>query len=114
MSSFRYVGPGDVRPSGNLVALANLTVSGAGTIVAAVGGKQIVVLGYRIFTDSAMTMTWSSSVAGAIGAAMPLPVGSLLAPWRSGSYFATVAGEALVLNLSAGGHVGVEVDYMLF
>jgi hypothetical protein len=96
------------------MAYTNITSSGDSTLVAGVAGKQIIVFGYRIHTDTAMSILFKSSVAGAIGPTIPVQVGGYGNPFRIAEYMHTQPGEGLVLNLSANGNVSVELDYVAF
>jgi hypothetical protein len=99
-----------------LRAFANPSASGDNTIVAAVAGKKVRVLAYSIGpVAGAVNVTLKSATAGAISSTKYLPaagsgMGRGLAPF---GHCETVAGEALVLNLSAAVAVGVDLLYIL-
>lgn len=84
------------------------------TIVAAVAGKQIRVLAYSVVVNAAVVLTWKSSVAGAISGPMSFAAnGGIAPPYAPVGILQTVAGEALVLNLSVGVSIGGSVTYIL-
>lgn len=102
-----YLGPGPVSS-----AVVNASSSGDNTIVAGVAGSRIVVLSFLLVAAAAVAVTWESGggtvlsgpkAFGANGGACPAV--------DEGGMFATVAGEALVLNLSGAFQVGGYVKY---
>lgn len=79
--------------------------SGSQAMVAAVTGKQIVLLNYVMVADGAVTITWQSA-STALSGAMSLAANSGIAVNSGGDgLLTTAAGEAL--NLSLGGSVGI-------
>lgn len=97
----------------------NASSNGNNTVVAAVSGKRILVIGYKYIATSAVTATWESSggtvldgpcaLAANGGAQEPNP-----SPNDDGTFiglFATLPGEGLVLNLGSGVQVGGNVRY---
>lgn len=98
-------------------AVISAASSGDNTIVAGVTGKRIVVLGYVLVGGGTVNATWKSSGGTALSGAMPLSSSTVVTapvvPPGAGpaavgyteGWFATLAGEGLVLNLS--GAVGV-------
>lgn len=93
------------------------------TIVAAVAGKKIRVLGYVLVVGAAgMKPKWFSAAGGTAkigalplgangGVSAPVVDSDLSNPRGVGGWFETVAGEALVLNTQAAGDVGGHVLY---
>jgi len=98
-------------PSAPITAVAGTT-----TVVAAMPGRRVRVLGYVLVASAAGTITWQDGAAAALSGAMALAVGqSLVAPDTApvmGSergWFLTGYAQSLVLNLGTGaaaaGHV---------
>lgn len=91
-------------------------VSGDNTLVAAIPGRKVRVLGYILVGAAAVSVRWKSATTALSGAMLAT---APLACQQSGSSFDTVPaletnpGEALVLNLSAAvqvsGHLTFEV-----
>lgn len=76
--------------------------NGDNELIAAVAGTVIRVIGFTIISTSAVNGTFYSGAAGtALTGAMPLANG-LGGTERFSGHFETVAGQALVLNLSSG------------
>lgn len=101
------------------VAIINAAAAGDNPLVAAVAGKKIVVKGFSIsnLTAAAQSAKFRSSttdISGlwGIGATIGLIVAHDLV-WGPAFYFATVAGQALNLNLAAAVGVGGAVWYEL-
>jgi hypothetical protein len=97
-----------------LTAVIAATADGDNTVVAAVTGKKIRVLGYVLTVNAAGTVQWKSGASTAKSGAMEFPDGGgaapgLCDPATGGFWFETAAGEALVLATAAGvdglGHV---------
>lgn len=102
-----------------LVAAIAASSSGDNTVVAAVAGKKIRVKAWSVsnLTAAAQAVKWrsgTSDITGLFGAGAT--IGTIaahsLAP-ANDFYFETVAGQALVLNLSAAVAVGGSVQYTL-
>jgi hypothetical protein len=93
--------------------------SGDNTIVAAVTGKKIRVQRYEISASGAVNAKWRSGTTDVTGLLYLAAAGSTAdadaADAQAGDdfLFETVAGQALVLNLSAAVAVGGFVDYSL-
>ena len=98
-------------------AVINATASGVNTVVAAVSGKKLRVLGYSASATAAVTSTWksaSTAISGpmALGVAGNVSVGLGAASFMSEfGVFETAVGEALVLNLSLATTVGGHLVY---
>jgi hypothetical protein len=88
-----------------LFAPINVNTSGSNSIVAAVTGKSIRVLGYVMVADAAVTATWLQGVTAISGVMSLAANGGVAAPFSPVGHFQTAAGAAL--NLSLGGAVGV-------
>jgi len=92
---------------------ADIDVASAGdnTIVAAVTGKKIRVLQYALVVSAATTVIWKSGTTPITGD-MPFAAnGGISSPFSPSGLFETSAGEALVLNLSAGNPVSGHLVY---
>lgn len=89
---------------------ANATAS---TVVAAVAGKRIRVLGYAVMCGGTATTSKFNSASTQIGMTYQPPVnGGVSRNAPSGGYcFQTVAGEALTFTTGNGSTTGVEVTY---
>jgi hypothetical protein len=96
-----------------LTAVISATSDGSNTVVAAVTGKKIRVLGYVLNVNAAGTVQWLSAATAKSGA-MEFPDGGgatapLCDPTSEVFWFETVAGEALNISNAAGvdalGHV---------
>ena len=94
-------------------ASVDVASSGDNTIVALVSGKELRVISYvLVASGGANTLQWKSSTAGAITGGMGLAdTGGISADSATG-LFATTAGEALVLNLSAATSVDGHISYI--
>lgn len=102
---------------GNQSAVISAATAADQTIVPAVAGKKIAVLGYVVVNGVAtgQTITWKSG-STAISGAMPLPqsVGgglSVPAGHPQVGYFTTAESAALVLTMSAATQVSGHVAY---
>jgi hypothetical protein len=105
-----------------MVAAIAASASGDNTVVAAVAGKKIRVRSFSLFNGpaTANTAKWKSGAAtdltGTVtcGAAIGASFGQLgSAPAPGAFLFESVAGQALVLNLSAATAVYGWLDYSL-
>ena len=96
---------------------ADITItaaSGDQTILSAVSGKKIRVLGYALVTDTASALTWESGGSTAISGAMTFAAnGGIAAPPSKWGYIETLDGESLVLNVGTAATVGGHVTYVL-
>lgn len=90
------------------------SINGNNTVVAAVTGKRILVLAYNLVAAGAVNAKWRSGAATDISGLKTLAAaGSQLTyPENQHGWVRTVAGEALVLNLSSGTVVGGELTYV--
>jgi hypothetical protein len=97
-----------------LSAVISATSDGANTVVAAVTGKKIRVLGYVLNVNAAGTVQWKTAASANLSGAMEFPDGGgATAPLCDAAagvfWFETVAGEALTITCAAGvdalGHV---------
>lgn len=87
--------------------------SGNNTVVAAVTGKKIRVLGYRFSANGTVAAKWRSSTAGDIsGLSYLVQYASAGASFSPVGHFETTAGEGLVLNLDGAVAVGGHVSYV--
>jgi len=86
---------------------------GDNTVVAAIPGKRIKVIGYALVSTSANTIRWKSGAAANLSGAMALAAnGGLSSPSDKNTVeFETAVGEALVLNLTGATNVGGHVVY---
>ena len=97
-------------------AAISATSDGDNTIVAAVSGKRIRVLGYVLNVNAAGTVQWKSGASTALSGAMELVDGGGVSAPMIGIpgrfWFQTASGEALVLATATGvdglGHVAYE------
>ena len=93
----------------------NASAAGDSTVLAAVAGKQIVVLKYSVLcTGGANTITWKSSG----GTALTGPMGYVAQGGISETYcpvgiINTLTGEGLLINLSAATQVGGCLSYII-
>lgn len=92
--------------------------SGATTIVAAVTAKQILVVGFTLTASAAVNAKWQSHTTTATATGLYYFLGAASAPLPAGfmpvGHFATVAGEALDINLSGAVAVGGSLTYVEF
>lgn len=113
-------------PAGNYQVLQELiaaeqngaisfSASGDNIVVAAVAGKQIGVLQYNFGpVGGATTLTWKSSIAGALsGPKVLLANQGMVVPYSPKPWIRTAVGEALVLNSTNAVSVGGEFVYIL-
>lgn len=107
-------GDGDVAAHGGgdeLMATAPISASSSGdnTIVPAVTGKKIVVKGVVVVAAGTVSVKWRSGSTDKTGAVPLVANGGYVLPVSTVGWLETVAGEALVLNLSgavlAAGHI---------
>lgn len=99
-------------------AVINSSTLGDNTVVAAVAGKKIRVVGYTTASAGTVTVTWKSGAATSISGPMPMvAAGDSIGIGSSGTYMAeygvmeTGVSQALVLNLSAAVAVGGHLVY---
>ncbi len=88
--------------------------SGAATIIAAVGGKQIRVLALQLIANAAVNVKWQSHVTPTdiTGLAYLAANGGYVLPYNPVGWFQTISGEALDINLSASVAVGGFITYI--
>ena len=87
--------------------------SGNNTVVSAVTGKKIRVLGYRLSANGTVAAKWRSSTAGDIsGLSYLIQYASAGASFSPVGHFETASGEGLQLNLDAGVAVGGHLAYI--
>jgi hypothetical protein len=96
-------------------AIIAASISGATTIVAAVGGKRVRVLRWRLSANGIVNVKWQSHIAptdisGLSYCTQYKDAGGGYCPL---GHFQSVLGEALDLNLSAGVAVSGELTYVL-
>lgn len=97
-------------------AAINAASSGDNTIVAAVSGKCILVVGMFLLCADIVSLTVKSGASTSLTGAMPFAgKGGMVLPFQSAGHFKAAAGEALVFNLSAavqvsGGLAYIEID----
>lgn len=88
--------------------------SGDQTILTAVSGKKIRVLGYALVTDTASALTWESGGSTAISGVMTFAAnGGISAVPSKWGWFSTLDGESLVLNVGTAATVGGHVTYAI-
>ncbi len=92
----------------------NVSAGGNNTIVAAVPGKNIIVLLYVVVCAATVALTWESS-GGLIldGPCNFLDHSGISVPMSTNGHFQTVKGEGLILNLSSPVQVGGHLVYAL-
>lgn len=89
------------------------STSGNNTIVSAVSGKKIRVLGYRFSANGTVAAKWRSSTAGDIsGLSYLVQYASAGAAFSPVGHFETAVGETLQLNLDGAVAVGGHVTYV--
>jgi len=97
------------------IQFVSISVSASGNteLVAAVSGRRMRVLTYTIVVESAVDVRFGSG-SSAITGAMTFGVEAegVSAAWAPGGHFQTVAGEALVINLSAAVVVRGHLSYI--
>jgi hypothetical protein len=95
-------------------AAINASTSGDNTIVAAVPGKQILVLLYKIVCSDAVTVTWESGGGTVLdGPCTFAASGGESSSFCEHGHFRSSKGESLVLNLSGAVQVGGHLLYGL-
>ncbi len=95
-------------------AVINAATAAAQTIVAAVPGRRIVVLGFWLRAANGQTLTWRSGTTPLTGAmAMATSELSLAASDDDHGVLETAPGEALVLLMGAATQVSGSVTYAL-
>ncbi|VVB52212.1 Collagen triple helix repeat (20 copies) [uncultured archaeon] len=106
-------GMSDIFPAVNFASVS-VSASGATTVVAAVTGKKIRVVGVTLSVSNDVNLKWQSHVAGDItGLIYAGKTGGFVLPYSPVGHFETAVGEALDLNLSAGVPVGGSLSYYL-
>lgn len=109
-SATLYAGTTALTPKFAAIAASS---SGDNTVVAAVTGKKIRVLGYRFSANGTVAAKWRSSTAGDIsGLSYLVQYASAGASFSPVGHFETTAGEGLVLNLDGAVAVGGHVSYV--
>lgn len=88
--------------------------SGNNTVVAAVAGKKIRVLGYKLSAVGTVNAKWQSAAGGTDLTGLNYMVANtqVVVPYNPAGWFETIAGELLNLNLSAAIAVGGELVYV--
>lgn len=92
----------------------NVATAGDATIVPAVAGKRIKVVGYVLVAGGSVSVTWKSNatpLSGPLSLAANGGVSAHAAP--PGFVLRTNRGEGLVLNLSGSVQVGGHITYYL-
>lgn len=89
------------------------TTSGDATVVAAVPGKRIRVVGYALVAGAAVTVKWKSGANDITGSMALAANGGVSHPGDGAEPLETRPGEALILNLSAIATVGGHLTYEL-
>lgn len=101
-----------VSPHVNLAV--NPASAGDSVLVAAVSNRKIRVLALALVSSAANTVTFKSSVAGAISGAFSFAAnGGMVLPFNEHGWFETVAGEGLLVGLSAASAVGLQIQYVV-
>lgn len=94
-------------------ASIDVATAGDNTLVAAVTGKQLRVLSYALVAGGAVAVRWKSGAATNLSGAMSFAANGGVAPaWSPVGLLQTVAGDALVLNLSAAVQVSGHLVYV--
>lgn len=101
-----------------LTTALSATSDGANTVVAAVAGKKIRVLGYVLNVNAAGTVQWRTGASADRSGAMEFTDGGGLTapvcdPTGEVFWFETVAGEALTITCAAGVDALGHVTYQL-
>ena len=101
-----------------LSAVINATADGANTVVAAVSGKKIRVLGYVLNVNAPGTVQWKTGASANLSGAMEFPDGGgatapMCDPTSETFWFETVAGEALTITNAVGVDALGHVTYQL-
>lgn len=101
--------------SGGIKAIITASISGATTIVAAVGGKKIRVVSMQLTVNAAVNVKWQSHVTPTdlSGLAYFAANGGYVLPYNPEGWFLdTTIGEALDINLSAAVAIGGSLTYV--
>lgn len=99
-------------------AKIDISSSGANTVVAAVAGRRIKVLGYTLVAAGAVTVKWQSDTTDLSGA-MALAANGVVAVAPGGDsldpvpVLATAAGEALKITLGGAVAVAGHLTYVI-
>jgi hypothetical protein len=92
----------------------NAALSGSNTIVAAVAGRRIVVLFKKEVAAGAVSIRWESSGGLILSGPCSTPAtGGAVDGEMEGGHFATLPGEALLMNLGGAVQVGGHLKYAL-
>lgn len=94
-------------------AVANPSALGQSTVIAAVAGAAIRVIGLAVVATAANAVKFQSASTD-ISATFPLGAnGGLVLPFNEHGWFQTAVGEALNINMTAATATGVHVVYQL-
>lgn len=93
-------------------ALISASALGDNTIVAAVAGKKIKVTQYVMVATAAVAPRWKSGASNNLSGAMSLAANGIISTPGGKVLMETVAGEALVLNLSSAVAVNGHLVYI--
>lgn len=102
-------------PLAAIYAKGNIAASQTdSSLVAAVTGKKIRVISFRIMTGATATNVTFNSASTAISETFQCGSnGGISSAWSPTGHFETVAGEALTVTTGAGSTTGVGVSYIL-
>lgn len=104
-----------------LYAKIDTATIGANTIIPGVPGRNIRVVSYLLMAAGAVNVTWVSGSSGNLSGALPMATGTVI-PMTPGSPIGgtqtgvmetLTAGDALILNLSAGAQISGHLTYVL-
>ena len=98
---------------GQQFAAISTSSSGDTTVVPAVTGRQIRVIKLSFVCAANVTVTWKSSVAGAITGPEAYAANGGIADYCPEGIMQTAQGEGLVINLNGNVSVGGKLTYVL-
>lgn len=106
-------------PSGELLSIiqtpVNVSTLGNNSLVSAVAGKSIYVIGLCVVAAGATTVEFRTGATTAVTGAMSLAAnGQLILPFSPGSWFNTTVGAALTVQLNAAVNVAGIIKYVVF
>jgi hypothetical protein len=96
----------------SLVKFAQISAAASADVVAAVPGKKIRVLQYKVVVDAAMTVKFQSGASTDLTGAMPFAAnGGSSDPYSPVGLFETAVGEKLNVVLVGAGNIAGHLSY---